>query len=154
MRTSLHYEPDPQWSYFAGVKRAVRERGDDGYGMQAGITSRYLTGYRLSAEFDYLTLIEDEAKSLYFSANHSPGSRLNLNVNTALKLENKQLYGENTAVGAEISGRYMFNNHTFLSVSTRFIWNSRLNDEYLGAIEFSYFFDNHKPKFKPKPKPK
>ena len=124
---------------------ATRE-GDDGYGGDVGTTWRITPNLSLSGEFDDLGLGPDTARSLYTALSHTPNSRLQLRVNTAVRQEQKQFYGNNRAVGAEAEVRYLVKNNLVLQLAASQIWNSRLPDEYLGALQVIYYFDPFKPK--------
>ncbi|MDD5036184.1 MAG: hypothetical protein PHE55_15650 [Methylococcaceae bacterium] len=146
LKGSLHHQAAEGWTYHLGGQRATRERGVDGYGGYAGLSITQWPGLKLSGEVDYLDLGADEAKSLYLSAAHSPSSKWRLQANAALRFEHKQLYGENRAIGGEIEVQYLVQSNLVLSATGTHIWNTRINDEYLAAVQMIYYFDNFKPK--------
>lgn len=128
-----------------GGMRATRQ-GDDGYGADFSGSYAFTPNLNLSAEFDYLALGPENAKSGYASLFHSFDSRTQMRLNTALRYEHKLLYGNNRAIGAEAEVRYMFNSSLVFEVAGSYIWNTRLKEEYLGAVQFIYYFDNFQPK--------
>ena len=146
LKSSFHIKPSDDFGYYFGGQRATRGRGDDGYGVFGGASVKPLPGASVSGEVNYLELGKDRATSFYLSGAYSPGARWRVHVNTALRFENKQLYGENRAVGGELEVQYMFRNDLIFSAAGSHIWNTRINDEYLGAVQMIYYFDNFKPK--------
>jgi hypothetical protein len=144
-RTRLHYAWAEGVTGFIGGMKATRE-GSDGYGGDLGGNYAYTPNLIFSGELDYLSLGSENAKSLYASVTETPNSRLQLRFNTALRDEQKLLYGDNRALGAEGELRYMIHNHLILNIAGSYIWNTRLPDEYLGAVQFIYYFDPFKPK--------
>jgi hypothetical protein len=166
LKTSFHHRPVDNLTYYLGMQRATRDarsaavRPDGivssqtlksaatGYGAYIGAHASLTQwpGTSVSGEFDYLELGPDGAKSLYFSLAHVPSAEWRVQLNTALRFENKQLYGENQALGGELDVQYMIKNNVILSVAGSHIWNSRTQNEYLGAVQIIYYFDNFKPK--------
>jgi hypothetical protein len=144
-RVRVHHSPLDGFTYYFGGMGATRE-GRDGYGGDAGASYFFTPNFKLAGEFDYLTLGPEDAKSFYTSAAYTVNSQLQFKVNTALRFEHKLLYGNNRAVGAEGELFYMIQNNIVLNVAGSYIWNTRLPGEYLGAVQFIYYFDNFKPK--------
>lgn len=145
IKSRLHYNPTERWTGYVGGMKATRQ-GDDGYGGDLGLTFRFTPNLALSGEFDYLGLGADEARSGYAALSHTVSSRLQLKFNSALRYEQKQFYGNNRATGFEGELRYMVQNDLVLQVAASQIWNTRLPDEYLGAVQFIYYFDRFTPK--------
>ena len=146
-RGSFHYTPVSRFTYFLGGQQATRGRGDTGYGGQGGASwNDYDNGLQLSGEYDYITLGADRAHSFYLSAGKTLNSRTRIKLNTAIRFEDKQLYGENRALGAEAEFHYMIKNNILMFVTGSYIDNTRIPDEYLGAVQVIYYFDNFKPK--------
>ena len=145
LKSRFHYSPSARWSGYAGGMRATRQ-GDDGYGGDVGLTWRMTPNLSLSGEFDYLGLGPDQARSVYAALNHTPSARLQLRLNTALRFEQKQFYGDNRAAGAEVEARYMVRSDWIVQLAASQIWNSRLPDEYLAAVQLIYYLDPFKPK--------
>lgn len=144
-KSRWHYTPTGRWSGYVGGMRATRQ-GDDGYGGDLGVSYRMNPNLALSGELDYLGLGPDQAKSAYAALSHTVSARLQWKLNTALRFEEKQFYGDNRAVGAEAEARYMVRNHWIVHLAASQIWNSRLPDEYLAAVQVIYYFDPFKPK--------
>jgi hypothetical protein len=144
-KSRLHYSPTDRWSGYVGGMRATRQ-GDDGYGSDLGLTWRMTPNLLLSGEFDYLKLGADQASSLYTALSHTVNARLQFRLNTALRFEEKQFYRDNRAIGAEAEARYMVRNDWILQFAASQIWNTRLPDEYLAAVQVIYYFDPFKPK--------
>lgn len=144
-RARVHHTPVDGFTYYLGGMRATRE-GYDGYGGDIGNTYALTPNLSLFSEIDYLALGPDNAKTAYVSLLHTVNSRLQIRINTALLFEDKQLYGDNRAIGAEGEIRYMISNALILNVAGSNIWNTRLKQEYLGAVQLIYYFDNFKPK--------
>lgn len=146
LKSSFHVKPSDDFGYYFGGQRATRGRGDDGYGVFGGGSVTPLPGASVSGEVNYLELGKDQATSFYLSSAYSPGARWRVQVNTALRFENKQLYGQNRAIGGELEVQYMYRNDLIFSAAGSHIWNTRINDEYLAALQMIYYFDNFKPK--------
>lgn len=144
-RGRVHLTPSEGFTYYLGGMRATRD-GDDGLGGDLGASYRFARDFTLSGEFDYLELGRENARSGYASLLHTYSSRLQLKLNTALRYEHKRLYGENRAAGAEGEIRYMVKNNLILNLAGSYIWNTRLPDEYLGAVQIIYYFDHFQPK--------
>ncbi|MGI9212330.1 MAG: hypothetical protein ACR2HF_07630 [Methylococcaceae bacterium] len=145
LKSRVHYSPNPRWTGYVGGMRATRE-GDDGYGGDLGVTCRITPNLSLSGELDYLGLGADQAKSAYAALSHTASARLQIKLNTALRFEQKQFYGDNRAMGAEAEARYMVHNNWIVHLAASQIWNTRLPDEYLAAVQVIYYFDPFKPK--------
>ncbi|MGZ8218437.1 hypothetical protein [Methylomagnum sp.] len=144
-RGRVHLTPIDGFTYYLGGMYATRQ-GDDGYGGDIGGSYALTPNLTLLGEFDYLALGPDNAKSGYASVIHTPDSRLQLRFNSALRYEEKILYGDNRAVGAEGEVRYMLRRDIILNLAGSYIWNTRLRDEYLGAVQVIYYFDPFTPK--------
>ncbi len=127
--------------------RAKREDSTNtGYGVYGGIKIYSWRNLFVSGEFDYLDSGQDDAKSVYIKAQYSANANLMLKLSTAVRFENKALYGENRAVGLESQCRYRINNHFYVDLNGSYIWNTRLKDEFLSRIQLTYYFDNFQPK--------
>lgn len=130
---------------YVGGLYATRQ-GDSGSGATFGGSYRVAPPVAVLAEFDYLTLGPENAKSGYSSVIYTANSRLQLRFNGAVRYEEKLLYGDNRALGAEGQINYMLRNDIILEFAGSYIWNTRLKDEYLGAVQVIYFFEPFKPK--------
>lgn len=144
-RARVHHSPIEGFTYYVGGMGATRQ-GRDGYGGDIGASYFFTPNFKLAGEFDYLGLGPEDAKSFYLSAAQNVNSQLQVKVNTALRFEQKLLYGDNRAIGAEAELFYMIKNNMVLNIAGSYIWNTRLPGEYLGAVQFIYYFDNFKPK--------
>ena len=146
LKSSFHVRPDDDYSYYAGGQRATRGRGDSGFGAYTGIKINHWPGVTLSGELDYLELGREHAESVYVSAAYSPSSKWRLQMNNALRFEDRILYGQNRDIGGELEAQYMFRNDIIFSAAGSYIWNTQIQNEYLGALQLIYYFDNFKPK--------
>lgn len=144
-RTRIQHEPVKDFNYYVGGLASSRQ-GYDGYGGELGANYVFNPNFGLIGEFDYMSLGPETASSFYLSSTHTVNSRLQMRVNTALRFEDKILYGFNRAVGAEIEAFYMLRNNLVLNVAGSYVWYTRILDEYLGAVQVIYYFDNFKPK--------
>jgi hypothetical protein len=144
-RTRIHHAPLKDFNYYVGGLASSR-RGFDGYGGELGANYAFNPNFGLLGQFDYLSLGPEHASSFYFSSLHTVNSRLQMRVNTALRFEDKMLYGFNRTVGAEFEAFYMLRNNLVLNVAGSYVWYTRILDEYLGAVQVIYYFDNFKPK--------
>jgi hypothetical protein len=101
----------------------------------------------LRGELDYLELSSGEnAKSLYLSGSHALNAKTRYSLNLAFRAENKALYGENLATGIENEWQYMLDSHLVMAFKGSYIHNTQINDEYLGALQITYYFDPFKPR--------
>lgn len=145
-KLSVHHSPAAGWTYYVGGQYATRDIGDSGQGGYAGIGVTQWPGITLGGEIDYLELGRDNAASFYLKAAYSPDARWRIQANAALREERKQLYGENRALGGEIEVQYMVQNNLIVMVTGTQIFNTRIRDEHLAAVQAIYYFDNFKPK--------
>jgi hypothetical protein len=143
-RGRVNLTPVDGFTYYLGGMYATRQ-GDDGYGGDLGGSYALTPGLTVLGEADYLALGPDHATSGYTSLVHTPDSRLQLRFNGALRYEHKLLYGDNRALGAEGELRYMLRKDLILNLAGSYIWNTRIRDEYLGAVQMIYYFDPFKP---------
>jgi len=146
IRTSLDLRVRHDLTVTVGGLRTSQSVGESGYGANAGITVSHWPGVILRAEGEYVELEDDTISSVFLGVEHTPTSTLNLQLNSALRREEKQLGGENWVRGIETRCDYMIQNNIHASFTFNYIWNSRLPDEYLGSFELTYYFDNFKPK--------
>jgi hypothetical protein len=146
LKASFHVRPDEDYNYYAGGQRATRGRGVDGYGAYTGLQITHWPGWNLAGEVDYLELGKEHAESFYLSAAHSPSAKWRVQANAALRFEDRLLYGQNRAIGGEVELQYMYRNDLIFSAAGSHIWNTQIENEYLGAVQLIYYFDNFKPK--------
>ena len=130
---------------YAGGLYATRQ-GDAGSGATFGGSYQVAPPLTVLAEFDYLGLGGENAKSGYGSLIYTANSRLQLRWNGALRYDQRFLYGDNRALGAEAQINYMLRSDILLEFAGSYIWNTRLKDEYLGAVQVVYYFEPFKPK--------
>jgi hypothetical protein len=145
-KLGAHHSPAAGWTYYLGGQYATRAIGDSGQGGYAGLSVTQWPGWALGGEVDYLELGRDNAASLYLNATYTPGARWRVLANAAARVEHKQLYGENRALGGEIEVQYMVQNNLIVMVTGTQIFNTRLRDEHLAAVQAIYYFDPFKPK--------
>jgi hypothetical protein len=81
------------------------------------------------------------ATSFYASHTHALDSKNRYSVNLAFRDEMKSLYGKNFATGIETEWQTMIKNNWVLSLKGSYINNSQLQNEYLGAVQMTYYFD-------------
>jgi len=147
-RGEIHYQVLHNIRMRVSGLKATREDGDPGYGAQAGLQYRPMPNTRLDLDLEYIEYIEDTIESALVGLRVTPTSRLDIRVNGALRREKKQMLGEQFLYGLESEFEYFWNNHLKLSLDMNYIWNSRLNDEYVGRFQITHYFDNFKPKEK------
>lgn len=145
-KVSLHQRWQDAVEYSVGVIYTTRPRGDAGYGFNAGISARWLRDIKTGIEFDHIQVTEDKVSALYLKNEFFVDSRNSVLLSAALRREEKALYGENWVKGVESRWNYMIKNNVVLSFTANYIWNSNLQNEYLGALQVTYYFDNFKPK--------
>lgn len=146
-RISVNNQVNDYFEYHFGFKRARRSRGNFiGYGGNAGFTWDYWRNFSLAAEIDYLELGEEKSENLYLSAEYTVNADLTTGLNIALANNKKRIYGNNQSTGVELNTQYRINNAVFLKFSGSYIWYSKIDDEYLTALQLSWYFDNFQPK--------
>lgn len=147
LRISVHNQYNDQFEYHYGFKYARRsENNDIGYGGNVGFTWNALTDMELAGELDYLELGEDKSENLYLSANYTVNANLMTGMNIALANNKKRIYGTNESAGLELNTQYRINSTLFLKLSGSYIWYSEIKDEYLGAIQLTWYLDQFVPK--------
>lgn len=148
LRVSVHQQWRDYLTFFVGGIYSAQLKGDDGYGFSGGVSSRYFRNFNLALELDHINLNQDYASALYFKNEYFINSRNSVILSLALRNEEKQLYGENWAKGVETRWNYMFKNNIVLGLTGKYVANSRdgLADEFLTAVQVTYYFDNFKPK--------
>jgi len=140
---SFNQSITPTLDYHLAGKRAARNVNQDiGYGFDMGIKSRHFSDWRLSTDFDMLEFGESSSYNLYFGSEYSLSSNALLNLNLAYSLDKSALYAENKAAGTELKLRYKIIKNLFMDLAGSYIVNSRLKDEYLGAVQMTWYFDN------------
>jgi hypothetical protein len=100
----------------------------------------------LAAEFDYLELGKEKSENLYLSADYTVDSALKTGLNLALASNKKILYGHNESVGVELNTQYRINNALFLKLSGSHIWYSKIENEFLCAVQLTWYLDRFIPK--------
>lgn len=141
-RGSVEHRYNDKIRYSLGAQYADRDKGYSGYGFNAGLGYQLQPGVNLSGSVDYLELNSGEnAKSLYLSGSHALTAKTRYSVNLALRQEQKALYGDNFAKGIETEWQYMLENHLILGLRASYIDNSAITNEYLGALQLTYYFD-------------
>jgi hypothetical protein len=114
--------------------------------VQSAISHTLLPGFNLNGQFDYLELGDGEnATSVYVSGAKAVNEKLRVGLNAAWRLEDKLLYGENMATGVETEVQYMLQNSIILKLTGSYINNTNINNEYLGALQLTYYYDRFKP---------
>jgi hypothetical protein len=87
----------------------------------------------------------ENATSVYVSGAKAVNEKLRVGLNAAWRLEDKLLYGENMATGVETEVQYMLQNSIILKLTGSYINNTNINNEYLGALQLTYYYDRFKP---------
>ncbi|MEQ1528916.1 MAG: hypothetical protein ABL925_06330 [Methylococcales bacterium] len=141
-RGSVEHRYNEKIRYSLGAQYADRDKGYSGYGFNGGLSYQLKPGVSLAGNVDYLELSSGEnAKSLYMSGSHALNAKTRYSVNLALRQEQKSLYGENFAKGIETEWQYMLENHLILGLKASYIDNTTITNEYLGALQVTYYFD-------------
>ncbi|MCX7087083.1 MAG: hypothetical protein NTV00_03405 [Methylococcales bacterium] len=148
LRASVHHQWQNYLTFFVGGIHSAQVSGDDGYGFNGGVSSRYIRNFNVALEVDHLTIYQDSVTAYYLKNEYFVNSRNSVILSLALRDEQKQLYGQNWVKGAETRWNYMIKNNIVLGLTGKYIWNSRdeLADEFLAAAQVTYYFDNFKPK--------
>ncbi len=147
LRISVNNQFNDYFEYHFGFKRARRSEGDFiGYGGNIGFTYDQVRDVSLAAEFDYLELGKEQSENLYLSADYTIDSALKTGLNLALASNKKILYGHNESVGVELNTQYRINNALFLKLSGSHIWYSKIENEYLAALQLTWYLDRFIPK--------
>jgi hypothetical protein len=145
-RGSVEHRYSDKTRYSVGLQYANRDEGYNGYGVQSAISHTLLPGFNLNGQFDYLELGDGEnATSVYVSGAKAVNEKLRVGLNAAWRLEDKLLYGENMATGVETEVQYMLQNSIILKLTGSYINNTNINNEYLGALQLTYYYDRFKP---------
>lgn len=146
-RGSAEYVQTEKLRYSLGLQFASRDQGYSGSGFNAGVSYQWRPALTLRGEIDYLELDSGEhANSLYLSAVHALNAKTRYGINLAWRLEDKILYGENQARGIENELQYMLDNSLILGFKGSFINNTALSNEYLAAMQLTYYFDRFQAK--------
>ncbi len=141
-RGSVEHRYNDKIRYSFGAQYADRDKGYSGFGLNGAASYQPNPGINLSANVDYLELSDGEnAKSLYLSGSHALNAKTRYSINLALRHEEKALYGENFAKGIETEWQYMYKNHLIFGLKGSYIDNSNITNEYLGALQVTYYFD-------------
>lgn len=141
-RGSVEHRYSTDFRYSAGLQVANRPTGYDGQGANANISYQLKPNITLQGTVDYLRLSSGEyATSFYVSHTHALDSKNRYSVNLAFRDEEKSLYGKNYATGVEAEWQTMIKNNWVLSLKGSYINNSQLTNEYLGAVQMTYYFD-------------
>ncbi|MEQ1636533.1 MAG: hypothetical protein ABL903_07565 [Methylococcales bacterium] len=148
LRVSVHHQWQDYLTAYLGGIHSAQVAGDDGYGFNGGVSSRYFRDFNLAFEVDHLQINAEKVTAFYLKNEYFVNSRNSVILSLALRNEEKQLYGENWAKGAQVRWDYMLKSNIVLGVTTKYISNSRdgLSDEFLAALQVTYYFDNFKPK--------
>jgi hypothetical protein len=147
LRVSVNNQLNDYFEYHFGFKRARRSEGDFiGYGGNAGFSYDYIRDLSLAAEVDFLELGEEKSENLYLSADYTVNADLKTGLNIALAINKRQLYGNNESVGIELNTQYRIYNSLFLKLSGSHIWYSAIENEYLGALQVTWYLDRFIPK--------
>lgn len=147
LRVSVNNQVNDHFEYHFGFKKARRSEGDEvGYGGNGGFTWDYVRNLSLAFEIDYLELGEDKSENLYLSADYTVNADLKAGLNIALASNKKKLYGHNESVGAELNTQYRIYSALFLKLSGSHIWYSGIENEYLGAVQLTWYLDQFIPK--------
>ncbi len=147
LRVSVNNQLNDYFEYHFGFKRARRSEGDFiGYGGNAGFSYDYIRDLSLAAEVDFLELGEEKSENLYLSADYTVNADLKAGLNIALANNKRQLYGNNESVGIELNTQYRIYNSLFLKLSGSHIWYSEIENEYLGAVQVTWYLDRFIPK--------
>ncbi len=147
LRITINNQVTDYFQYHVGFKRARRSEGNFiGYGGNAGFIWDYWRDLSLAAEIDYLELGEEKSENLYLSTEYTVNADFKTGLNIALANNKKRLYGNNQSTGVELNTQYRINNAVFLKLSGSYIWYSKIDDEYLTALQLTWYFDNFQAK--------
>ncbi len=147
LRVNINNQVNEWFEYHVGLKRARRHENEDvGYGMNAGLRWDYIRDLSLAAEIDYLELGVEKSENIYLSADYTVNADLLANLNLALANNKKRLYGNNQSVGFELNSKYRINSELFLNLSGSYIWYSTIDNEYLAAVQLTWYIDNFEAK--------
>jgi hypothetical protein len=134
---------------YIGGMHSAQQTGDDGYGFNAGVSTRYFRNFKPTLEVDHLQFNADSVTAVYLKNEYFINSRHSVALSLALRDEQKQLYGQNWVKGAETRWNYLLKSNIVLGLTAKYVWNTRLEDEFLGAVQLTYYFDHFKPKAAP-----
>lgn len=149
LRISVHNQLNHYFEYHFGFKRARRSKGNYiGYGGNIGMTYDEIRDLSLAAELDYLELGKEKSENLYLSAGYTVNADLKTGLNIALANNKKIIYGNNQSVGAELNLEYRINHGLFIKLSGSYVGYSKIENEYLGAIQLTWYLDRFQPKSK------
>jgi len=141
-RGSAEYAYNERLKYSVGLQAAGRDQGYSGTGLNAGLSYQWRPGFNLRGEYDYLELNSGEsANSVYLSASHAMNAKTRYLFNLAWRVEDKLLYGHNQARGIENEVHYMLDSSIILAFKGSYIDNTALSNEYLAALQLTYYFD-------------
>ena len=145
-KLSLHQRWQDAIDYAVGGIYTTRPNGDAGYGFNASVSAKLSRDTKTGVEFDHVQVGKDDVSALYVKNEFFVDSRNSVLLSAALRREDKVLYGENWVKGVETRWNYALQNNIVIGVTANYIWNSTIQNEYLGALQVTYYFDNFKPK--------
>lgn len=146
-RGSAQYVHNDKLRYSLGAQYASRDGGYSGEGVNASFSYQWQPAVKLSGEYDYLRLDDGEmASSVYWSVTHALTAKTRYGINLAWRQEDKLLYGTNQARGIENEWQYMLDSSLVLTFKGSYIDNTALNNEYLAAMQLTYYFDRFQAK--------
>lgn len=141
-RGSVQYVQTDRLRYSLGAQYANRDGGYSGNGFNAGFSYQWRPELKFSGEYDFLRLDNGEmANSVYLSMTHALNAKTRYGINLAWRQEDKLLYGSNQARGIENEWQYMLDSSLVLAFKGSYIDNTAIDNEYLGAMQLTYYFD-------------
>ncbi|VAX09028.1 hypothetical protein MNBD_GAMMA25-107 [hydrothermal vent metagenome] len=123
-------------------RHTSREFGVDGYGYSVAYFLRQAAGAQWLFQYDRLDLNIDSTESYYLELNVSLNSRLRGRFGAAMQKQEKYLYGKNDARAFEMYFEKMLHTDLFVKLTSSYIFNSRLEDEYRIGFRLDYYFDD------------
>lgn len=137
--------------FFEGL-HSNREIGDAGLGYSAGIKlSKPFSNdidMDISLSVDSVEYGDNKLDSIYIMLEHHINSRLNLQLDSIYRHEDKYRLGKNRVLGINGYVNYMARNNLLFTFEAREINNTRLRNEHLVRMSMTYYFDNFQAKHK------
>ncbi len=122
-------------------RQTRREFGGAGYGSSIGYRINQAAGVRWRFQYDYLNLNTESAESCYLEMNTPLSPSLRARFGVALQEQQKSLYGKNNASAFELNIEKMIRANLFAKLSSSYIFNSRMQNEYRLGFRLDYYFD-------------
>lgn len=140
--TTVNYFPSEKYLFSIKQRNVEREFANNGYGTSFSYQYRQDNGNKWLFHIDKLALNHDSARSYYIELAFPFSATLQTGFAVAKQKQYKSLYGSNNATAIEAKIEKMLKSDLFFNLSSSYIFNSRLNNEYRTSLRLEYYFDD------------